>query len=166
MQAGERAQQRFAWPMAAERFERAQTRLGAEPAVALERAWLVFRIGLLLRASDRPRSLVYLEEAQQLAETLGATVLLQLALANHGLVLCYGRDVRRGLREMEAGVRALEALDEPQRALLHETEARLGAVLGVQGRGTVALWLAEVGRFEAARSLLGGWTGVRARCVG
>jgi predicted ATPase len=121
VQAGERAQQRFAWPMAAERFERAQTRLGSEPTLALERAWLVFRIGLLLRASDRPRSLAYLEEAQQQAETLGATVLSQLALANHGLVLCYGRDVRRGLREMEAGVRALEALDEPQRALLHDT---------------------------------------------
>jgi DNA-binding CsgD family transcriptional regulator len=154
---GERAQQRFAWSMAAEHFERAQALLSADPALADKRAWLLFRVGLLLRHSDRGKSLAYLEEARQLSAALGAAALTQLAQANHGLVLCYGRDVRRGLSEMEAAVHALEALDEPQRAFLHDAESRLDAVLGVQGRGTVALWMAEVGRFDAARDLLAGW---------
>jgi len=157
IQAGEQAQQRFAWAMAADRFDRAQLLMENDPERMQERAWLLFRIGLLVRNTDHRKSLASLDAAEQIASTLDMLMLLHLARAHHGLVLSNSVDVDHGLREMEVSILALETLDEEQNAFLHESETALAMILGIQGRGTVALKLAESGRLREARVLLESW---------
>lgn len=158
IRSGERAQQRLAWPMAARQFDRAQSLLSNDPERSAERAWLLFRIAVLVRNADQSRSLAHLDEAEQIAVTLGDPVLAHLARAHKGLVLCYGRDLRQGLIDLEAGVLALEGLDEDNRWRLRSVTADLEVILGVQGRATLAQWLANAGRFQQARVLLRDWS--------
>jgi len=157
IRSGERAQQRFAWPMAANQFDRAQALLTNDPERASQRAWLLFRIGVLVRNDDHARSLGYLDEAERIAVTVDESVLAQLARAHKGLVHCYTGDVRQGLIDLEAGVLALERLDEAHSETLRSVTATNEAILGVQGRATLAQWLANVGSFGQARALLLGW---------
>ncbi|HEX5164416.1 MAG TPA: LuxR C-terminal-related transcriptional regulator, partial [Thermomicrobiales bacterium] len=158
IRSGERAQQRFAWPAAARQFDRAQAMLASDPDRDAERAWLLFRIAVLVRNTDQSGSLTYLDEAEQIATALGDPVLTHLSRAHRGLVLCYGRDVRQGLIDLEAGTRALERLDEEDVHRLRSVTADWEAILGVQGRATLAQWLANVGRFQQARELLLSWS--------
>ena len=158
IRSGERAQQRVAWPMAASQFDRAQSLLSNATERVAERAWLLFRIAVLVRNIDQSRSLAHLDEAERIAVTLGDPVLTHLARAHKGLVLCYGRDVRQGLIDLEAGVLALEGLDEGDRRTLRDVTAANETILGVQGRATLAQWLANAGRFQQARALLTDWS--------
>lgn len=157
IRSGERAQHRFVWPVAGKQFDRAQEILANDPDRTGERGWLLFRIALLVRNADSPTSVARLEEAERIAVELDDRLLAQLARAHKGLVLCYGRDVRQGLTDLEAGTLALERLDEPDADRLREVTASWEFILGVQGRATLAQWLAIVGRFKQARTILEDW---------
>jgi predicted ATPase len=100
IRSGDRAQQRFSWPVAAERLDRAQALLSEDPARATERGWLLFRIGVMTRNADRAASLTHLEDAERIAAAEEDRVLQHLAGAHKGLVLCYGKDVRQGLIDL------------------------------------------------------------------
>jgi DNA-binding CsgD family transcriptional regulator len=162
VRAGDRAQQRHAWLMAAARFDHAQTLLRGEQHVA-ERAWLQLRIGLLVRYDDHNRSLAHLDDAWQAATHLGARDLAALALAHKGLVQCYRIDeaplhlVRQGLEDLRGGVLALEQLDDADRVEVQQVALAWRGIIGVEGRGTLALFLALVGRFHEGKALLDAW---------
>ncbi len=161
IRAGERAQRSYVWLAAAERFEAALALLPDEVSRARDRAWLQLRIGLLTRHFHGDTALNHLEDAARLAEIAGDNVLGAMALAHVGLVRGYDSDRRRGLRErsmkeMEAGVIALESLDEAQQHELKQIEGVLGATIGIQGRGTLAQWMVNQGQFHQAELMLEG----------
>jgi DNA-binding CsgD family transcriptional regulator len=154
IEAGDRAQRGYAWKAAAERLQAATLLLPGDAEHRRQRAWLLFRIGLLVRYWNHAQGLTYLKDALQLAEKSGYLVLEHLTRAHVGVVRSYEDDVQRGLREMEAGVLALEQFDEVQKHELELMEETLGATIGIQGRGTLTLRLAEQGRFQRAGSML------------
>jgi tetratricopeptide (TPR) repeat protein len=158
VRAGERAQRLWAWSIAIADYERAQALLAAQPERAMDGAWLSFRIGLLTRFTDAARSIANLDEAWQVGRLHGDDVLALLALAHLGLVHCYGGEIGRGVDEMLAGLLAIERLDEAGQVALRRVRAANGPALGVQGRGTVALWMPAIGRVHEARTLLEGST--------
>ncbi len=152
--AGERAQRSYAWPAAVERFETALKLLPEDATLTRHRAWLLFRIGLLIRHDYHEKSIAHLEQATRLAESAGDHVLEALARAHSGLVRFLNNEGRQGLHEMEAGVLALEHLDEAQLQELTHIENALGAAIGVQGRGTLILQMGEQGYFRQAQQML------------
>ncbi|CAN5386980.1 hypothetical protein BH23CHL1_BH23CHL1_08120 [soil metagenome] len=157
IRAGERADRRQAQLMAAEHFDRAQALLKGDPQRAGERAWLLFRAGLLLRHSDYGRSLRRLQEAEAVAWPAGRPVIAHLARAHKGLVTCFEDDYPRGLDDMHAGILGLEDLDTAARAELDGLTASLSTGLGVLGRGTLGLQMADAGKFQDAQTLLEDW---------
>ena len=157
IRAGERAERRQAQLMAAEHFDRAQALLEGDPERAGERAWLLFRAGLLLRHSDYGGSLRRLQEAEAVAWPAGRPVIAHLARAHKGLVTCFEDDYLRGLDDMQAGILALEDLDTAARAELDQLMASLSTGLGVQGRATLGLLMADAGKFRDAQTLLEDW---------
>ncbi len=152
--AGDRAQRSFVWPTAVERFETALKLLPEDTTRARDRAWLLFRIGLLIRHDYHEKSIAHLEQATRLAASAGDHVLEALARAHSGLVRFLNNEGRQGLHEMEAGVLALEHLDEAQLQELTYIENALGATIGVQGRGTLILQMGEHGYFRQAEQML------------
>jgi DNA-binding CsgD family transcriptional regulator len=61
------------------------------------------------------------------------------------------------LIDLEAGVMALEQLDDTDARTLQRVTTEHEPILGVQGRATLAQWLAGVGRFHDAASVLRDW---------
>lgn len=157
VRSGERAERRQAQLMAAGLFDRAQALLEGDPKRAGERAWLLFRTGLLRRHSDYGSSLRSLQEAETVAWAAGRPVISHLARAHKGLVTCFEDDYPRGLDDMRAGILALEDLDTAARAELDQLTASLSTVLGVLGRGTLGLQMADAGKFRDAQTLLEDW---------
>ena len=118
VRAAERAQVTFAWNSAAERFEAAQQLLTGVDGQIVERGWLLLRLGLLLRMSDQKKSLKRLEQARELGQLSGDRALKAYAHFYIGLVHHY-LDFD-GLSEMEAGIEAIDALDESELAPLQD----------------------------------------------
>ncbi len=154
VRAAERAQGAFAWNSAAERFDAAQRLLDGVADQSSERGWLVLRLGLLLRMSDQKESLKRLEQARELGQLSGDRALKAYAHFYIGLVRHY-LDFD-GLLEMEAGIEAIDALDESELAPLHDRIAAasqdyLPGIFGLgDQRGTYVAVLTQVGRLEEA----------------
>ncbi len=119
-----------------------------------DRAWLLFRAGLLIRRDNHADCVTALNEALPLVERSGDVVLEHLIRAHLGLLRAYDNDIHRGLHETDSSVRVLEQLDAAQRQEFECIQRVLGATIGIQGRGTVALWMAEQGQFRRADAML------------
>ncbi len=154
VRAAERAQVTFAWNSAAERFEAAQQLLTGVDDQIVERGWLLLRLGLLLRMSDQKKSLKRLEQARELGQLSGDRALKAYAHFYIGLVHHY-LDFD-GLSEMEAGIEAIDALDESELAPLQDRIAAasqdyLPGIFGLgDQRGTYVAVLTQVGRLGEA----------------
>jgi DNA-binding CsgD family transcriptional regulator len=147
--AGERAERAYAWMTAAERFEAALPLLTTQNASAGQRGWLLYRLAILRRFGDAPRSVVALEEAEQLATEAGDTALAAYALVMRGHVRCFAGDLARGIAELEAGIAAvavIPAAEQSRREVLDFVEPSTGT-------GTLVFWLSKVGRLEDAQAL-------------
>ena len=147
--AGERAERAGAWMTAAERFEAALPLLAARGAGAGERGWLLYRVAILRRLGDAPRSVVALEEVGRLAMEAGDTALAAHALVMRGHARGFAGDPARGIPELEAGIAAVAALPPADRARREITTY----VESTTGMGTLVMWLAFVGRLAEARAL-------------
>ncbi len=147
IRAGERAQRRYAWGAAVARFEAALARLSEHEASLVERATLQFRIGHLQRYVNEREALSHLQEARRLAlaghEAGLATACLQIVAQ----IQCLLKDLR-------PGIAAMEQATEEFRALAPEATRRLMELIGLNfgsPEGSLAVWLAGVGRIEEAR---------------
>ena len=145
--AGERAQRAYAWLTAAERYDAALA-LTSDGADVGARGWLLFRFALCRRYARPDQVLSYLDEAAAAAQAAGDAMLLARTRLYLGLIRCYRGDLRRGIVEMRAGVAAQEAL-----AAAGQPYTPLDAVDATNGRGTLALWLANAGHLAEALSL-------------
>jgi DNA-binding CsgD family transcriptional regulator len=79
---------------------------------AEQRAWLLYRIGRLLRHWDQAQAIIYLDEAVRHADVVGDQALAAYAQFDLGHVRVKARDFERGLAEMAAGDAALSALGD------------------------------------------------------
>jgi predicted ATPase len=111
IQAGERAIRLYSWNIAIARFETALELLETIGTDLEQQGWLHYRIGRHLRFSDPEQSVRHLERAERLATAANERVLAAFALSDRGMIRFFGGTWRRGLEEMLAGDRALEALE-------------------------------------------------------
>ncbi len=167
--AGERAQSAYALLTARDRFVAAVALMEGDATRAVERGWLLYRIGRLLRTVEPAQGLAYLEEAERVARAIGDPVLAAYALFDRGSVMSYAGDPKRGLAAMTAGAEALDALPpdhirrDPALATwvadvwpghhaipshAREAEAPMNP-----RHGTLAAFLAQAGRFVEARKI-------------
>ncbi|HET8625891.1 MAG TPA: AAA family ATPase, partial [Thermomicrobiales bacterium] len=149
--AGERAVRAHAYQTATARFEAALAWLeeGGDPA---ERAWLLFRLGVVWRSADPRRAVAALDAALALAADDAA--LAALAVVYRGLALAMHGDQPRGLAGIEAGAAALRALAPEERARLRGRGPVAGLPLAaLDPRGNLAVRLAEAGRLGEAVAL-------------
>jgi DNA-binding CsgD family transcriptional regulator len=124
VRAGGRAERSYAWREAFDRFSTAAAELDDRPDRRLERGWLLFRLGAMLRFSDVRRALRYFEQATDVADVLGDQVLWAFATYARGSQRVQTGDFRGGLPILERGIRALIAMP------LHDRR-RLNATTGV-----------------------------------
>jgi DNA-binding CsgD family transcriptional regulator len=146
IRAGDRAQAAGADLAATQRFEEAlQLLADGEQHVQL-RCELLLRLGRLHRRTDR--GVIYLEQATQLASQSRDATLLAIMLFRLGWVQCYTGKRRQGLLTQEQGVVALDALPAAAHARVELVD--WASATFAARHGSLALRLAEVGRFDEA----------------
>jgi DNA-binding CsgD family transcriptional regulator len=152
VRAGERAECAYAYVTAADRFERALAVMDDESPMDATRGWLLVRLGTLHRAIDTRRALAYLAAAEPSVASTADPTLSAYHLACRGLVRCIAGETRDGLIDLEAGVRAIQALPG---ATLGKTEVPTCIRVALEGDGetTLVFWLAGSGRLTEARLL-------------
>jgi ATP/maltotriose-dependent transcriptional regulator MalT len=148
--AGDRAQDAYAWPTAATRFEAALSMIEAGDEDAGQRGWLLYRIARLLRNTEPDASIAYLDEASRFAAATGDDALAAGVAFTRGVCQCLVGDYENGLPELTAGVAAVEALSPDARARLN-AHSDIGDFAFV--RGTLVLHLAIAGRFREAMAV-------------
>jgi len=154
LRAGERAQGAYAWATAAARFEAALALMERGDSDVGERGWLLLRLSGLLGYVDIAKARAAADEAVTLATVANDGALAAFSRLQRGSLACLTGDVADGLPEMEAGAAALAALSDVERAHLATYAAAIDApTLLPEGRGTVVLWRAYVGRYREAREL-------------
>jgi DNA-binding CsgD family transcriptional regulator/tetratricopeptide (TPR) repeat protein len=175
VRAGERAQRAYAWLTASARFAAAAELLKDVPGQERARGWLLYRCGRLQRYSQPALGIDDLAEAERLAHVVHDRALAADARYSRGLLQCYGDDFRLGLKDLAAGVTALEVLptDEafpsdtasawfadslPAREIVGNADFDSGAIqlsaLGVNHRrGTLPWFFAAGGRLAEAQTI-------------
>lgn len=170
VRAGERAQRAYALLIAADRFEAAAALTQGDAARDRERGWLLYRAGRAVVSADGARALACLEEAERIGVAMHDAALAAYALSDRGLVRCFLGEPRRGIAEMEAGVRALDALPEDETPTGSAIAAWIvGTAAGTEGvlqqrqpdgssngedlrRAQLALWYGVAGRYREAEA--------------
>jgi DNA-binding CsgD family transcriptional regulator len=157
VRAGDRAQQAYAWHMAAERYEAALALRAGDDADALERARLLVVLAQVRRHVAPKQGVTHLETAERLASAAGDRALAASALFDRGHLRSLAGDHGRGLIELQAGLELLEALPPAVRARLPTL-----TILEVPPaerrryhREVVLFVLAVLGRLTEARSVGG-----------
>jgi DNA-binding CsgD family transcriptional regulator len=126
--AGERAQRAYAWLTAAERYEAAIALLPEHGTEAAPRGWLLYRLSRLRRWDEPERSLAYLEDALQVAETSGDRALAALARYTRGIVRYNAvEQYAEGIKDAESAVAEMEALTSAERERIRPFEPGLAA---------------------------------------
>ncbi len=146
--AGDRADRLGAYVTAFDRHERALRLLDDDDATL--RGWLLVRLGLLQRHSDLGRALSYLEGAEPAVRASGDRVLTAYWQATQGLVRCLAGHGRAGLPDLRAGVAAIRALPDDDRAE-EVLPPCVSVALETDGESTYADWLAILGNLNEGR---------------
>ena len=163
VRAGERAALAYAWLTAAERYEAALALLAAD-GVADDglRVVLLYRLARLRRWSDPEGGVALLDEVERLARAAGDDYLAAWAACDRGLARAKAGAARRGLAEMAAALDALDALPPARRVVTIAPGGDPATLAAVRGettdpehhlRGTLALWLANTGRYAEAEAV-------------
>ena len=151
--AGERAQRAFAWRTAAQRFESAIALVELDPTAQNELGWLRFRLALLRRFEQPVVGVTLLESAERLGQSTDDRALVAYARFYRGMLRCQADDLRQGIADEEAGIAMLDALSPDDRVRLFAIDTTADPLDSQNGRGELALALAENGQLQAARAL-------------
>jgi DNA-binding CsgD family transcriptional regulator/tetratricopeptide (TPR) repeat protein len=116
VKAGDRAQRAYAWLTAIERLRAATTLLRDVEGKEQTLVRLLYRLARLHRFSDQNGGLGFLDEVERLAERRGDRILSAQVIWDRGGQLFYADQIRSGVANVAAGVRAFESmpLDETQ----------------------------------------------------
>jgi DNA-binding CsgD family transcriptional regulator len=152
-QAGERAQQAFAWQTATMRFDAALALLSGDDTAQNKRGWLLFRLAILRRFEDPAGGADALEEAERLGSATADMALVAYARFYRGMLLCLAGHFRLAIVAEEEGVALLDALSPEDHARLASFDAACDPLDAQNGRGELTIALAMSGRFAEARAL-------------
>ncbi|MFL6054796.1 MAG: helix-turn-helix transcriptional regulator [Actinoallomurus sp.] len=147
--AGQRAEGAGAHLTAVERYEAALRPLEASRAPAAERAWVLLSLAVLRRMDDSWRAITYVDMAMRLAQECDDHDLSARVLLGRGLVRCYAGIIEDGIKDLIAGVAAVDSL-RPGGA---DQRVRGASVDKLLNWGALVYWLAVAGRSDEARSL-------------
>ena len=129
LRAAQRAERRYSWIMASERYEAALELVGEDEGQAPERAWLLFHVGRLMHLSSRRETLFYLERAIEAANRIGDRLLK--ASCQFVIGLCHNIDgnyevgidqMHTALQDLTEIYNAPEPLPELPRYLLPDRQ--------------------------------------------
>jgi tetratricopeptide (TPR) repeat protein len=149
VRAGQRAERAYAWLTAADRYVAAEALLERSGGSAAERGWLSYRIGAMRRFADPRAALVALDKAARLGLEASDDVLIAFAVSDGGMLRCFIGELRQGITEQQAGVAILDRLEATSR---ESSGTNVPLPQREQHpRGTLAIWLAQVGRYVEAR---------------
>ncbi len=152
VRAGERAREAQAIVTAVARMKEAMALLDGQEHAALA-GNLAMQIGYMLRQSDRPQSIRYLEEAIRRAQEADNSVMAGIARCHLGYVFFYDNQLARGLIELRAGVAVLESLPPEARERTAVPKSSITSL--TDARALLAWILARTGAYEEALRLLG-----------
>ena len=170
IRAAVRAEESYAFRIAADHYAFAQALLEAESDSTQVRGWLLTHIGHLIRSFDHDRSLAYLDDALDIARQIGDPVLEAYSQNNRGIHFCNRGNYQRGLEDMEQAYRIRQEIAPEQlqaarqviasvfpasvlsnpRRLSGGGLAQVGALSSIAGLHAYALQLASSGRFREA----------------
>ncbi len=169
VKAGERAWRSFAWKTAAERYTAAIAILERDPVRRRDLGWLCLRLGFVYVYQDIGASLINFERATAIGREVNNRMLVAYSLCNHGSELMLAGEYSAGLRELEESAAHVDELTlqdlldagEYRSSIYAEPiDIEPGNVAQLQNmsiwlqanpaRGHLTLWLAVLGRFEAA----------------
>ena len=154
IRAGERAQGAYAYLTAADRFEAAMRCLGEHEALSGMRGWLTLRLTWLRFFYEPAQSAHRVGDVLRLAADAEDEALIACARFSLGHFLVTSGDFRSGLRDIRAGVAALDALPDGEaawRAALRTL--KLPLLEPFHPRGVLAATLAYSGHFAEARAV-------------
>ncbi len=144
--AGERAEKAYAWLTAIARYEAALALMSADASGTSERGWLLYCLARMVRYSDPQRGLLYIDEAAREAARCGDVALAAATVFSRGVLRCYADNFRQGIVDLQAGVAALGALPRADMERIRRDAGLKGDV-----RGTLIVFLTNIGRFDEAR---------------
>jgi DNA-binding CsgD family transcriptional regulator/tetratricopeptide (TPR) repeat protein len=153
IRAGDRAQDAYAYVVAADRFEAALALLETREATAGERGWLLRRLARLRRYENPQQGIAYLDEALHLARQVGDQILIGNVLVDRGMLLNWVGSATPGLKDMADGIAALQTLSAADRARFQTLPSGLELVDETGAEATLALQLVVAGHFHEARAL-------------
>ena len=152
IQAGDRARRRYAWIVAADKYERAIPLLPEDRESARLAGWLYYVVGWLNRVFDHTRSLEALEQARLAGGETGDEVLVACSLGSIGLLRSFTGDLSEGIELMRQGVEQLNELTQGTKQDQFESppfeiDADDPAVQ-FPGEGNLSGWLTAAGRIR------------------
>ncbi|MEX2314354.1 MAG: hypothetical protein WD628_01460, partial [Thermomicrobiales bacterium] len=112
VRAGERAENAFAWPMAAARYTSALELRGENA----KRALLLYRIGFLLRYTDTACSQAHQEDALRLAQASGNRAVESVAWFDLNLLRFWDGEIAAGMAGMQAACDLFDELNPVEQA--------------------------------------------------
>lgn len=152
IRAGDLARRRYAWVVAAEKYERAIPLLPDDHESVRLAGWLRYAAGWLFRVFDHGQSLATLEQARRTGMETNDDVLAACSLGSIGLLRSYTGDLPAGIELMRQGVEQLNELthgSQKDRFELppFEITADDPAVQFI-GEGNYSGWLTMAGRIR------------------
>ena len=153
LRAADRAEESYAWIVAAERLKTTLPMLGNRTEWDAKRGWVLFRLAHLLRYADSATSLEYVLSAKEFASNTADRTLEAHATFESGALHVFGGDLISGVAEMETGVAALKRLskDEIEWGRQHGVETAVDGI--VLNEGMLMLHLAHSGRIDEVLTL-------------
>ncbi len=154
IRAGEQAQAAYAYLTAAERYEAAMRFMEAGEATSVPRGWLILRLAWLRFYQEPDQSARRADEVVRLVADAEDRELAACALFSRGHFRVTSGDFRAGLRDIRAGVAALDAL--PDGEATWRTALRvlnLPLLEPFHPRGVLTATLAYCGHFAEAREV-------------
>jgi DNA-binding CsgD family transcriptional regulator len=155
IEAGDRAQHRFAYSTARERYEAALMLLDNGQADPHARGWLLVRLAWMAEFADPSAGHTALHEAAQIGATTADSLLLIAARYARGVLRCRGQQLRTGLADIAAAVTMLEGRASVERdwRIIEERRGRRTAQ-HTSPYHAFALGLAVAGRYDEAAAAI------------
>ncbi|HET9016531.1 MAG TPA: AAA family ATPase, partial [Thermomicrobiaceae bacterium] len=150
VRAGERAQLAYAWVTAVARYEAALRALEQAGADIRQQGWLRYRIARLRRYGTPQQSIAALDRALEVANAVPDVALAAAARYTRGLCRFFAGDLAAAVREMTAGVDALETLPSEEQARLDLGPDAEDEPVVTNPRGMLVTVLATAGHLQEA----------------
>jgi DNA-binding CsgD family transcriptional regulator len=148
IRAGERAEQSYAWRIAATRFDTAAELMEGDARRTQARGWLLYRSARRLIYAAPDESIARQLEARALAEQIDDPLLSAVSRFEYGILQCFVGEVQSGIDHMTEALATSDLIH-------HDNATQMRAAIADFGvhRGKLILWLGLAGRLRECINL-------------